>query len=289
MKYVILILAGAAVFAGICIHAEESKNLVVNGNAAAGSDNWQGCHAYTVVPLEIVTGGPDGANCFEVTDHSWVNSIEHIPVDPSSQYRLTGWFKSANDMVNNVCVGLLLFDESNRPIDATSVNVLEKSETILTADAENGETVIKVKDASAWEPLFQNKLLTIAFDADDSGGYKDLPNSKCHTVKNLEKKDGVWEATLAKPILDSFSAKTKVRAHVTSPFCMLAFEMKNHLPDWTEYSGVIEPMVKSGAPRNAFWPGTKYVRILLLANWGQNNGEKLQFGNISLEKVGPEK
>jgi hypothetical protein len=105
----------------------------------------------------------------------------------------------------------------------------------------------------------------------------------------LEKKDGLWEATLAKPILDGFSTETKVRAHVTSAFYVYAFEMKNELPDWTEYSGVIEPMVKSGAPKNAFWPGTKYVQILILANWGQKGGEKLQFGNISLEKVGPEK
>jgi hypothetical protein len=44
-------------------------------------------------------------------------------------------------------------------------------------------------------------------------------------------------------------------------------------------------MVKSGAPRKAFWPGTKYVRILILANWGQKNDEILQFGNISMEKV----
>ena len=138
MKYAILILAGATILAATGVRAEESKNLVANGNAAAGSDNWQGSHADTVAPLEVVAGGPDGANCFEVTGHTWVFSTEHIPVNANSQYRLAGWFKSGNDMANQVCVGLLLFDENHRPIDATSVSVLEKSETVLTADAESG-------------------------------------------------------------------------------------------------------------------------------------------------------
>jgi len=289
MKRLSLLLAGATIFAGICVHAEESKNLVVNGNAADGSDYWRCSHDDTSIPIEVIAGGPDGANCFEVTGHAWVFNTEHIPVDSNSEYRLTGWFKSGNDKANQVKLGLLLFDENKRSIDSTSVYVLEGSETVLAAEAQNGGTIIKVKDASTWEPLFQKKQLTVAFDADDSGEYTDLPNRNCYAVTGLEEKNGAWEVTLAKPISADFVAGTKVRAHRTSIHYTYAFEMKDHLAEWTEGSGVINPMVKSGAPQNAFWPGTKYVQILILANWQQKSGEVLQFGKISLEKVGPAK
>ncbi|MFA6413659.1 MAG: hypothetical protein WCW53_13285 [Syntrophales bacterium] len=284
MKKMCLVFAAATIFAGICMHAEESKNLVANGNAASGSDNWQCGNADATHSLQIVGGGPDGANCFEVTGHTWVSSTENIPVDPNCEYRLTGWFRSGNDMANQVCVGLLLFDESFHPIVSTSVDVLEKSETVLTAEAQIGERVIKLKDASAWEALFENKQLTIAFEVDDSGEYRDLPNQYCYKINDLLKKDGLWEATLAKPIPANFSAGTKVRAHVTSEHYVYAFEMKQCIGDWTEYSGMIKPMIKFGPSTKAFWPGTKYARVLILANWGQNHGEILQFGNISLEK-----
>ena len=282
MKRISLILASAAALAGISVHADETQNLVANGNAADGLTNWSGIQ-------KTVEGGPDGANCFEVTGPTWIFSREHIAVDPNSEYQLAGWFKSGNDMPNEVYLGVLPFDENQLPIDALSVNVLENSETALTAQAAFGETLIKVNEASAWEPLLDNKQLVIAFDTDDSGEYRDLPNRKTYVVKSLEKKDGAWEVTLAKPLADEFSAGTKVRAHVKSEHFVYAFQIKKHFAEWTEYTGTIKPMGKSGAPRNAFWPGTKYVRILLLANWGQNHGETLQFGNISLKKVGPQK
>ncbi len=277
MKNSSIFLAGTAIVASIFANAEESKNLVVNGNAVDGLNNWKNIQ-------RVVDGGPDGAKCFEVTGSKLVSSQEFIPVDANCEYQLTGWFKSGNDKKNQVFMGLLLLNENKCPIDSISVNVLAQSETV-TGGAKKGETVIIVKDASTWQPLFQKKQLTIVFDADDSGEYMDLPNYKYYTVNKLEKKDGIWEATIARPLASCFAAETKVRAHFTSGFYMYVFTMKDNFAGWTKCGGTINPIVKSGAPKSTFWPGTKYVQILILANWGQKDGETLQFGNISLEKV----
>jgi hypothetical protein len=282
MKRISLFLAGVTTVACIFAHAEESKNLVVNGNAADGLNNWKNIQ-------KVVDGGPDGAKCFEVTGNAKVDSVAIIPVDPQSEYLFTGWFKSGNDKENQIYAGLFLLDGNKRFIEPTSVSPLPQSETALAAEAKKGDTVIKIKDASKWEPLFKNKRLTAVFDADDSGEYKDLPNYKNYTVTKLEKKDGIWEATIAKPISADFPAETKIRAHYTSGHYMYTLSMKKKLADWTKFSSAVKPEVKSGSPGNAFWPGTKYVQVLILANWGQKDGEILQFSNLSLEKIEPKK
>jgi hypothetical protein len=270
-----LILPLFAIFA----NAEEPKNLVINGNASEGLNNW-------INVQSITDGGPDGSKCFEVTGQAFVSSQEFIPVDPNSEYQLTGWFRSGNGQANNIYGGLLLFDENQRPIDSTSVNVLPKSETGVL-EARRGEKVIKVQDASTWQPLLETKHLSVAFDADDSGEYKDLPNYKCYRVDNLKEKGGFWEVALTKPLASDFTEGSKVRAHVSSASYMYAYIKQSLLSEWTEFGSVIKPIVKFGAPNRTFWPGTKYAKILIFANWEQTDGEILQFDNISLEKVKP--
>ncbi len=240
MKRITLFLAGAVAVASIFANAEESKNLVVNGNAADGLNNWSGIQ-------QVVDGGPDGAKCFEAVGNKFVGSQEFIPVD-NNPYQLTGWFKSGDDKPNQIYFGLRMFDENKRFIDSTSVNVQAKSETTLAAEAKKGETVIKVKDAASWQPLMEKKRLTIAFDADDSGEYKDLPNFKYYIASNLEKKGDDWEVTLAKPLAADFSASTKVRAHFASGHYMYVFAVKKNLTDWTKVSKTINSIAKSGTP-----------------------------------------
>ncbi|WP_423129381.1 hypothetical protein [Gaoshiqia sp. Z1-71] len=256
-----------------------SKNLVVNSDASQGIANWKN------VETILKKGGPDKARYFEVENSTSVNSLEFISVDATSQYQLSAMIKSGNDKINNVYVGLYQFDENKKMIASTAVSPVEQTETTLEGNVAKGESVVRVKDASNWEPVFWEKRLTIVFDVDDSGEYKDLPNPKFYTVEKLVKKDGYWEATLAKPLASNFKSGIKVRAHLLSGQYMYVFNAKKNFPEWTKVEGTIEPVVKSGAPRSTFWPGTKYVQVLVLANLGQKDGEVLQFTNISLEKV----
>lgn len=282
MKSISLFLAGIATAAGVFAYAEESPNLIVNGNAADGLNNWKNVQ-------KIADGGPDGAKCFEVTGSTQINSMALIPVDAQSEYKLTGWFKSGSGKENQIYAGLLLFDGNKNVINSTSVNAADQTDAVLASEAKKGDTVVKIKDASKWGRLFKDKRLVIAFDADNSGEYKDLPNYKFRVVTNLVNKDGVWEATLEIPLYENYAADTKVRAHWLSGHYMYAFSMKKNLADWTKYSGAIKPATKFGADGNTFWPGTKYVQVLILANWGQGKDEVLRFSNISLEKVEPKK
>lgn len=257
----------------------DSKNLVVNGDASQGIANWKN------VETILKKGGPDKARYFEVENSASVGSLAFILVDATSQYQLSAMIKSGNEKINNVYVGLYQFDENKRMIASTAVSPVEQTETTLEANVAKGETVVKVKNASSWEPVFWEKRLTIAFDVDDSGEYKDLPNSKFYTVEKLVKKDGYWEVTLAKPLASNFKSGIKVRAHLLSGQYMYVFNAKKNFPEWTKVEGIIEPVVKSGAQRSTFWPGTKYVQVIILANLGQKDGEVLQFTNVNLEKL----
>ncbi len=278
MKKSSLLLAATVIVTNIFANAEKSENLVINGNAANGLNNWENIQ-------QVVDGGQGGAKCFEITGSTQINSLALIPVDAQSEYKLTGWFKSGNDKPNNLYFGLLLFDKSKRPIISSSVNALAKSETVVVENVKEGETIVKIQDASTWQLLFQKKRLMIAFDVDASGAYSDLPNYRLYNVTHLEEKDGIWQATIAKPLVADYSAGSKVRAHEASSSYMYAYIKKRIFTDWTECGSTIKSMVKSGMPTSTFWPGTKYVKILILANCEQKDGETLQFGSIRLEKV----
>lgn len=257
-----------------------SDNLVVNGDASRGISNWEN------VEITRKKGGPEKKNrYFEVENSTSINSLEFIPVDATSQYKLSAMIKSGNEKVNNVYVGLNLFDENKRMISSTAVSPVEQTETTLEEDITRGKTVVKVKDASSWEPVLWEERLTIVFDVDDSGEYRDLPNSQYYKVEKLVKKQGYWEATLDRPLGANYKSGVKVRAHLRSGHFMYVFSGKENFSDWTKIEGVVEPVVKSGAPRSTFWAGTKYVQVLILANLGQKDGEVLQFTNVSLEKV----
>lgn len=278
MKRITILCVGAALFAGTFALAEESNNLIVNGNAIDGLKNWKNVQ-------EIGDDGPENGKCFEVTGSKNVTSQEFIEIDPKSEYTVSVELKSGTEKPNMVYVGLVFFDKNKRSIDSTSVNAIAKSETVLASDAKKGDKLIKIKRATGWETLLEKKLLMVVFDVDDSGEYSDLPNFNYYEATKMEQKDGDIEITLNRALAKNFVAGTKLRAHRKSGHLMYAFSTTKNFADWTKFSRKIKPAVKFGAPGATIWPNAKYAKALILANWGQKGGEVLKFTNFSLEKV----
>jgi len=263
------------------VSGQPATNLALNGDATGGLENWTG-------PVQLTEGGPQGAPCFSVTGGKMLMTRDLIEIDPSKTYRLSGTFKSGGTGPSIALVGLRFFNADEKIIDANAVSAVPDSDTILSAEAGTGSTQVKVQDAASWEKVLQTQRLAIAFATDASGEYKDLPNFQTQRVTDLQVGDEGWDVSLEKPLDRSYPKGTLVRAHLFSGHFMYAFTLNNHLADWTNYQGVIKPVVKNGSPGSTFWPGTKYVKIMILANWGQGEGETLLFGNISLEEVEPE-
>ncbi len=262
----------------IAASAQQTGNLVVNGDAAKGLKNWTG-------PLQVVENGPQNTPCFSVTGSKMITTTDWIEVDPSKTYRLSGDFKSAGGGPNVALIGLRLFNAEKKAIDATSVSAIANSGTTLAADAGTGSTQVKVRDAASWENAMRTQRLAIAFATSPGEEYSDLPNFQTCRVTSLEKSDDGWDISLDKPLDKPYQEGTAVRAHLISGHLMYVFTFNKHLPDWTNYQGLIKPVVKNGSPSSTFWPGTKYIKIMILANWGRKENETLLFGNISLEEV----
>ncbi|MFA7231100.1 MAG: hypothetical protein WC071_07490, partial [Victivallaceae bacterium] len=106
-------------------------------------------------------------------------------------------------------------------------------------------------------------------------------------IKSLKTAGSAYEAELDKPCGIAAATGTKIRLHQTgSTFIYPAAEYKESPADWQEFSGIINPEIESGSPRDAWWKGTKMCRIIVLANYGKNNTDAaLQFKNIKLEQL----
>jgi hypothetical protein len=193
--------------------------------------------------------------------------------------------KSGGEIANKeVHVGLACFDAEEKLIVAQTVNRLDDTETELLADASPGDTVLKVKKADLWKAV---PIGFVAFNADDSGQFMDLPNYALSPmgIKTVTNKGDFWEIELAAPMTRSFSAGTKVRQHMAGNKYLFCTVINKAIPkDWKQFSGKATG-TSNRVSNSQFWPGTRYVQVVILP--GAESGQRLIVDNIKLEELVP--
>lgn len=236
-------------------------------DATGGIIDWKG---------NVTMGKDDGVTTTKVVGPELIFSAAFMRVDTARRYVFRGMFKSANTQPMLVYCGLAQYDGDREIITSTMVAPVPDSATTLLKVAKFGDRVVRVKAARSWIEAMASSQLVIAFDVDDSGGYRDLPNRKLSSrITKLTENDGVWEAVLEKPLDFAVSAGVKVRAHVEGGFMMHVFAIRKELGAWTSMSGVIKPAMKIGAPNLMFWRGTKFVKIVMSCNRGTGYEEAI--------------
>jgi hypothetical protein len=254
-----------------------AQNLVKNGDAESGLENWNQDQ------VQVVTENPhSGESCFKMTNqYGTIIGTAVIPVDGTKTYKYSCWFKSVDDKKATIYLGLSPMTADKKTITALQVNAMQGTDTALAVGCKPEDTVIKVKNASSWK--FDDGSARIAFDTDDSGEYKDLPNENVtpSEITKIEKKDNVWEVTLKKPCGMAYAAETKVRAHHDGGYMYATHVKEFQSKDWKEVAAEIKGTMKSGAGGKQFWPGTKYVKLVVLAQ----GGGMIYFDDIQLEEV----
>lgn len=243
-----------------------AQNLVKNGDAESGYENW------SEEKVQVVTENPhSGKNCFK-NKVAVVLSAEAIPVDGSKAYKISAWYKSADDKKTTVYLGFQPLDSNQQPIESWYVNVRPGTETELAEACTSKDTAIKIKDGSKWTiESYQN---LIAFDVDVTGGLKDLPNRNISKgkVEKIEKKDASWEVSLSKPCGMDYPAGTKVRMHFTgATYSYMIYKVQFNSPEWQEFSAQV----------NGFSQGTKFIKILVMGLEGGN----IFFDDVQFEEV----
>jgi hypothetical protein len=273
-------IAGIGIMATAAIGAD---NLVKYGDAddATWAKKWHKNLSFN--PQDKLKG----KNSFEADKkYTWAFSPTMIEIDPAQAYKLSGWIKSIGAEDSRCFLGLRMYNAKKRSIDRVNITVRKGSFTRLMADAKKGDKVLKVSDCSKWDMRKLNlKRTCLAFDAVKD--FSDLPNYNISPgIEKIEKKDNFYEVTLVKPLAKTYPDGTKIRQHyMHGGFQYCAASYKAVPKKWTQYSAVVKGLAKYGAPNKQFWPGTKYVRIVIILNYQKKGDCKALFDDISLVQV----
>ena len=225
--------------------------------AFAAEPLWKLNGIASVANKRVVAAESDGS--LKAKFNCWIVGKTHVPVDSSKRYRISCEVKGAGQ----VRVGVTAFDKDKRPISIVSVLAVKGSETELTAPLKKGDTVIKVKDTSKWNP----KIPTcIVFDADPSGEMKDIPNIDLFPgrIKGITAN----EILLAAPSKIELPAGTVIRQHRDSRRAIFSRNQKISA-DWKTYQFIIIPgLTLDGSNSNKFYPGVAFVAPLVVTPKG---------------------
>ena len=90
---------------------------------------------------------------------------------------------------------------------------------------------------------------------------------------------------MAKPCGVTYPAGTKVRKHLASSNGIYAAASGKNLPqEWTELSGRIEPGPLFGNPKDKWWKGTKWAKIVIIVRGASDAIPQFEFKDIRLEE-----
>jgi len=234
--------------------------------------------------------------------HSWehllkvvwardVNSDFFIYIDPTKKYKLEWWAKSLWVINSRFLFGFKEYDENFELIANRNVNVVLWTEAILLNDVNPDDTTITFSNSwttcSKWENWnhFLN-FASIAFNIDDSWKYNDLPNYNLSPRKWFSSIVYNWNSctlNLNEPVWLSYLSGTKIRMHSAWWYNYIATNWSVYPPNiWTKYSWEIRGISESWGNRSYFKRWTKYIKIMILANWWQTNNEILYIDDLKL-------
>ena len=174
-----------------------------------------------------------------------------------------------------ILVGYDVFNKDGKQITSSHVGVLKDTLTSVVEDAPKGATVIKLKDASK----YRKAAAVLAFDAKED--FSDLPNFDISpAVKDIAKKDDVWEITLSSPLKKDIKAGTAVREHGMGGYLYVA--TPNVKADPVSRTGTVKGISKSGWLGSQWPAGTATARFLILVNWHAAPNMETLFKTITL-------
>jgi len=279
-KKLMLGTVGFFIAAGTVVAGE---NLVKHGGAedATSAKKW---HKALSQNTEDKVAGK--ASFHGKTRSIWSYSPGFIEIDPSKAYKLSASIKTAGTDKSTCYIGIRSYDAKKRTITRTNVTIIKGSFTTLAEDAKPGDKVLKITDCSKWNKKII-KRTQIAINAKKD--FSDLPNfNLINRIVKLEKNGDVYELTLKTPIKKAIKAGAGLRQHLAGggyQYC--AASGKAAPAKWTKYSAVIKGMAKFGAPNKQFWPGTKYVKVVVILNYNAKKGSNTQalFDEVTFSQV----
>ncbi|OQA85726.1 MAG: hypothetical protein BWY31_01756 [Lentisphaerae bacterium ADurb.Bin242] len=222
----------------------------------------------------LVSEAKDGALLFS-GDHGMIASTRIFRIDPSRTYRLSGSFRQEGAAKVKMTLALRVYDRDRIEIKADAVSPVPGTDTKLSADCCAADKFVIVENGSAI------RRGSLAFHTEPD--FSDLPNRRLipgiQTGTKLD--DGKWRIEFRQPVGVNLPAGTAVRAHYGYLYQMTGGQF-NITENWTEHSGTVSGMAKSGRGGSQWRPGAAYAQVILVKE-GKN--AKVLFQNIKWEEI----
>lgn len=237
--------------------------------------------ALTALPLEAVTFENDNAVYTQTGFPGTVLSTDYLAVDPAKRYHLTGQFRSMGASGDSkLYYGLAQYDENYTMITPWMAN-RRGNDGVITAVSATEITVADplsgwCADGSGWCGNWHQRSLGFYYDGDSQR----LPDHVQMTTNRaygsglyVTAADGATVITLNEPlpqaVVDAIvPGVTVVKNHYSGGTYLYAAAAGDMVPDlWTEYTADNISGEGFSPNRQTFRFGTRYVRVILLANF----------------------
>ena len=245
--------------ASALLYGEESKNIF----ALLSLDEWQ------KAPSMTMENG-----IFSVTQRgAALRGKKPIQISPEKDYILSGKFRTKpGKNSSRVFLGYLSFETPEQPVYNIQKTPLPNSDTILMEDVQADDTILKIRDAS-WQ-----KDWNIRVFYQSEPGRTDLPHFEMipSTIRKLEQGNGTCIVSLVSPVGKLLKKDLKIRLHRVShreDFPII----RNTTPEWQEY--------KCRISGKRLAPGTKFIRLYLLANWSGDVNSALELKELKIQEL----
>ena len=221
---------------------------------------------------------------FELNGVANFLSTKVLTIDPKKTYKLSGEFRAKDGTKPaKLYFGFAPLNARKTWVVSEQIQGMKGTETVLTADAKPGDTVLKIKDGSKWR--YNSGLVAFNAKADMS----DIPNANLSPAFNAVVKDGDgYIVKLVKPLKKGYAKGTMIRQHRSAGTYQYAAAASAPLSHkWKTFSAVIsgEAPRETAITNKKWWYTTRNIRILILGNYAGNKGSVMQFKNIKLEEL----
>jgi hypothetical protein len=230
--------------------------------------------------LEVSDEAASGKKAILLNKTAHVSSKQIFKIDQDKKYKLSYSIKNKGTKPSRFYLGFQALDANKKPIYSSQVHFYPNTETELIKDYKAGDKELFIKDGSKWK---KSSIACVAFNVDDSGNYKDIPNRNLtnHGITSIVKINGGWKIALTTPCRKSFLAGTKVREHKNWTYATF-LDGGNAPQAWTQRTFVVDKMSSCAPEKGSWWPGTKYVRIYIVAIVPENTDSGLLIDDLKL-------
>jgi hypothetical protein len=217
---------------------------------------------------------------------------EFIPVSSDSDFELSikGKFRSAGNVLSKIYFGISCYTNNQDDSIIYSDRVYRKGNVVILENiSTDGKTLTMSETAKGWNDDGPNyyRILGVYLDGDDSK----LPD---YILKSYEISEGKV-LNMNPPLSEEQLSKmqigvTKLSNHISTSTYMYSAASNLEIPNnaWQECSAIISTHNKMGENNLLkFRTGTNFVKLIILANYSQDNSAVLLFKD--LEIVGSKK